>query len=82
MHEALHKDKERILRCLRTGPKTCKEVADATHIPYLRTNHLIIDLAKQGLVYAHHCTLNATGSPINVWALPPSEISPLHAEIS
>ena len=30
MHETLHKDQERILRCLRNGPKTCKEVADTT----------------------------------------------------
>lgn len=30
MHETLHKDQERILRCLRNGPKTCKEVANTT----------------------------------------------------
>ena len=82
MHETHDKDKERILRCLRNGPMTCKEVADALKLPYLRTNHLIVGLAKHGLVYAHHCTLNATGSPINVWALPSSKTtSPLHSAI-
>ncbi|ACH84319.1 hypothetical protein F6A13_11085 [Acidithiobacillus sp. 'AMD consortium'] len=79
MHETHHKDKERILRCLRNGPRTCKEVADALKLSCLRTNHLIVDLAKQGLVHAHHCTINASGSPINVWALPSSETPPLLA---
>ncbi len=71
MQKLMNKDCDRILRCLHNGPKTTKEIANAIHMPCLRANHLVIDLAKQGLVYAHHCTLNATGSPVNVWALRP-----------
>jgi hypothetical protein len=69
MQKLINQDFDRILRYLRNGPKTTKEVADAIHMPCLRANHLMIDLAKQGRVYAHHCTINTTGSPVNVWAL-------------
>lgn len=69
MHKRMRQDCDRILRCLRDGPKTTKQVADTIRMPFLRANHLMIDLAKQGLVSARHCTINATGSPVNVWAL-------------
>jgi predicted transcriptional regulator len=69
MQKLINQDFDRILRYLRNGHKTTKEVADAIHMPYLRANHLMIELVKQGLIYAHHCTINATGSPVNVWAL-------------
>jgi predicted ArsR family transcriptional regulator len=71
MHKLMNEDCDRILRCLHNGPKTAKEVADAIRMPRLRANHLMIYLAKQGLIYAHHCTPNATGLPVNVWALRP-----------
>ena len=69
MQKRIRQDCDRILRCLRDGPKTTKQVADTIRMPFLRANHLMIDLANQGLVSARHCTINATGSPINVWAL-------------
>jgi len=62
-------DDARILSCLRSGPKTCKEVADALKLSYPRANQLLLNLAKKRTIHAPRCGTNAKGRNINIWEI-------------
>ena len=70
------KDDARILRCLHSGPKTCKEVADALGLSYPRTTQLLEVLARKQVIHSPRCVLSAQSRTVNVWALRPSEADP------
>ncbi len=70
------KDDARILRCLHTGPKTYKEVADALGLSYPRATQLLEVLTRKRVIHPPRCALSAQGRTVNLWALRPSEIDP------
>jgi DNA-binding IscR family transcriptional regulator len=59
----------RILHCLRGGPKTCREIAAATHLTPLHANTLLLELAKKQLIHAPRCAPGLKGVPVNLWEL-------------
>jgi predicted ArsR family transcriptional regulator len=69
MQSMTTKDYARILRCLRGGPKTCKEVADALKLSYPRANQLLLNLAQKRTIHSPRCGTNAKGRNINIWEI-------------
>jgi hypothetical protein len=58
-------DVVRILRCLRRGPVTSKEIADAIPMDQLRVIKLLLAMEKKQIAHAPHRTLDN----VNLWEL-------------
>ena len=69
MQSLTTEDYARILHCLRSGPKTCKEVADALKLSYPRANQLLLNLAQKRTIHSPRCRTNANGRNINLWEI-------------
>ncbi len=69
MQSLTTEDYARILSCLHSGPKTCKEVADALKLSYPRANQLLLNLAQKRTIHSPRCRTNAKGRNINLWEI-------------
>lgn len=69
MQSMTTEDYARILSCLHSGPKTCKEVADALKLSYPRANQLLLNLAQKRTIHAPRCRTNTKGRNINLWEI-------------
>lgn len=67
VHPLAVQDMTRILAHLQNGPATAAEVARALRLTVPRTNGLLMDMEKQGLIQVDRCTTNSKGMSVNVW---------------
>ena len=70
-------DQNRILQCLRDGPKTAGEIARHLRLTHTRVSALILEMNRRGQIHAPRCTKGPNGTPVNLWDLrTPMESAP------
>ena len=62
-------DQNRILQCLRDGPKTAGEMARHLRLSHPRVSALIMEMSRRGQIHAPRCTTGPGGNSVNLWDL-------------
>ncbi|MHB8201975.1 MAG: hypothetical protein ACYDD9_14325 [Acidithiobacillus sp.] len=70
-------DGDRVLQCLQGGPKTASEMATLLHLSVPRTNGLLLELNRRGIIHAPRCTTGPRGNTVNLWDLPIPQETPV-----
>ena len=70
-------DGDLVLQCLQDGPKTVHEMATLLHLSIPRTNGLLLELNRRGLIHAPRCTVGPRGNTVNLWDLLIPQETPL-----